>query len=344
MGYPLLCASHTVRGTCTIGTIRGTGANATITLLEGVYWTDPFTAGHNSNIIEAVKDLLEAADPGTYGMEASYLPQTFGRYTSFWEATGGGTGKFRPAGANTEGLRVYQRLGVSRTRDSATTFGATVEGGAVYGVWAPGNRAEVMPSWAHTQDNNTASSNQAWGGRSWSYSTGEPVRRRLMELQQVDRAYVKSETGLINVGTVDDDDDFSFETLMWPYLARGEMVRVYSDRSATTTYLTADVSASATSIAVASGTGIANGDTIWLDGERIWVVSGGGTATLTVERPDAWAHDSGAPVSKAHVATYVLDEDGGDVNIRSFTSARRGSNQTRYDMSIALVQTKFTED
>lgn len=341
--YPLFCASHTVRGACTVGIVRGTGANSTITVPEGVYWSDPLTAGHGTDLLTKVKTLVDAVDGGSYYMAAQYSGPVVGDgfYLTYWEATGGGAGKFRPAGANTEGLRVYQRLGVSRTRNS-TLFANQLFGGYPYGVWTPGNRAELMPSWAHTQDNNAASS-ASWGGRAWAYSTGEPTKRRLVELNQVNRAYVKPEDGVVS-GLESGDSDQTFETLLWPYLARGEMVRVYSDRDATTTYLTADCSASATTVSVASGTGILDDAVFWLDGERMSVVSGGGTATLTVERPDAWAHDAGAPVSLGHVATYMLDSDGGDVSMGGFTSQRRGSNQTRYDMAIALVQTKFVED
>lgn len=342
--YPLFCASHTVRGTCTLGTIDGTGANSTVTIPEGVYWTDVATQGHAaSNLWSKVNALIDADDGGAYGMSVTCSAQSLGRYSMSWDASISSSGKFRPAGANAEGLRVYQRLGVSRTTNSPVTFFQTVEGGPPYGVWTPGNRAEVMPSWTHTQGN-SGTSGEAWGGKAWTFSVGEPSKRRLIQLNQVDRGRVKIEDGSINIGDVDTDNDYSFETLLWPYLARGEMVRVYSDRDVTATYLTSDVTATATTLPIALGTGIANGDTIWLDGERIYVVSGGGTSTLTVERPDPWAHDAGAPLSLAHVATYVLDEDGGDVNIRGFTSQRRGSNQTRYDMSIALVQTKFTED
>jgi hypothetical protein len=342
--YPLFCASHTVRGTCTIGTLDGAGANDTVTLAEGVYWSDPKTVGHATELLTQVNALIEAGDGGSFGMSAAYNAQTLGRYTTTWEAASSSSGKFRPAGANTEGLRVYQRLGVSRTRNSTNTFFQVVEGGPPFGVWAPGNRAELLPSWTHDDISNAASTVPSLAGKAWTFSTGQPARRRLIELNQVDRAYVVAEAGEINVGDVDEDNDYSFKTLMWPYLSRGEMVRVYSDRDATTTYLTADVSATATTFPVGSGTGIADGDTVWLDGEKAWVISGGGTSTLTVERPDAWAHDAGAPVSKAHVATYVLDSDGGNINIGGFTPRRRAANQPRYDLAIALMQTRFTED
>lgn len=49
-------------------------------------------------------------------------------------------------------------------------------------------------------------------------------------------------------------------------------------------FLTADVTAVATSIPVTSGVGVANGDVIVIDQEMMLVTAGGGTATLTVDR------------------------------------------------------------
>lgn len=338
-GYPLFCASHTVRGTCTIGIIRGAGANSTITVPEGVYWTDTKMRALNTasvpDLFGRVAYLIDTVDTGAYSVEA-YPVAADTSTTSVFEATSG-SNKFRPAASNAEGLRTMWRLGVSQVRDSGTAFGSTFEGGYIPGIWGPGNRRERMPSWVPRQQN-AGGSAQAWGGDGWAFSVGAPSKRRTITLEQVDRARVVVESNAFNAGEVDISSDYSFESLMWPVLARGERVRIYSDPSLPTTYLTAACTAAATSISVASGTGIANADIIWVDGERMYVLSGGGTTTLDVHRQDPVAHAAYCPVSEGHVATYVLDVDGGNVNMGEFLPSRRAYNQPRYDLEISLIQ------
>jgi hypothetical protein len=60
---------------------------------------------------------------------------------------------------------------------------------------------------------------------------------------------------------------------------------LFTSRQAISTTLTSAISTYyATSIAVTSGTGIANGDIILIDQEQMTVTAGGGTTTLTVTR------------------------------------------------------------
>jgi hypothetical protein len=193
---------------------------------------------------------------------------------------------------------------------------------------------------------------RAWDGSAYGYRLGRPMRRALLSFQGLPAVSVWAR-GQVNGGyqrEVSGDHtppyagyDYSFETNVWRHLVNGERVRVYSDREAVTTYITAAVGAQDTTIAVATGTGIDDEDVIWLDGEEMQVLGGGGSGTLEVLRKpeNAVAHSAYAPVSKAHVATYVLDNDGGDTSMRDLAAQSRAYNQTRWDLDIPLLRTSF---
>lgn len=342
--FPLLVASHTVRGTCTLGYTDG--GNQTVTIPEGVYWTDPLV-GFIGSPFSGTVDLAgqigylisTASTPDV--LDAVYSsPSSNGTSKLAWSSTM--TSTLRPAGANTEGLRVYQRIGASRSAASPDMSG-TYDAGLVHGVWGPDTRPERdMASWAQGPVEGLGVVNRGFDGVAWAHSVGQPIRRRMMRFELVPAAFTRNETGLRNIGVDATDNDTTFETLMWNYLAAGEMVRVYSDRNATVLYLTAAMTATATTAAVSnSGSGISNGETIWIDGEQCYVISGGGTSTLTLDRPAPVPHPIYAPVSDAHVATYVLDNDGGNAGIGLLDVTRRAYNNPRYDIEIPLIETRW---
>jgi hypothetical protein len=221
------------------------------------------------------------------------------------EAAGFGGGTITPSTCNAEGKRVLQRLGLSPS--TSTLVNGTYDGGFPHGTWSPDwngqytrrERTFSVPERRRERGGTLV----GFSGRAWPSTIGANERRRAIILSTLDRRLVRNETGAINVGLDGTDNDGTLETLFWRWASRGELVRVYSAASAAKTYVTAAVTADAASISVASGVGLSNGEVIWLDGEQMKVTAGGGTGTLTVERPDPEEHPAGSPVSDAHVAT-----------------------------------------
>jgi len=338
MPVPLLVCSHTVRGTCTIGwTGAQTSSPETTTLPVGVYWNDPIYGTSKTlaySLQGKVAALMDVEEGGSIWTITPNPPPFIG----FWdEAAGFGGGTITPATCNAEGKRVLQRLGLSPS--TSTLVNGTYDTGFYHGIWSPydgtNSRKERNTSFPDVP-RERGGALIGFNRRSWPATIGTGSGSRVIVLDTVWRDLVRDEVGRVNRGT-DSDSDHTLFTLFWKWASRGEFVRVYSDKDATKTYVTAAVTAAATSISVASGTGIANDDVIWLDGERMLVTSGGGTTTLTVERPAAVAHPAGAPVSKAPVATYTLATDGGNVNLTMFEPERRRTSSPFYNVAIALV-------
>lgn len=337
---PILVCSHTVRGTCTIGFTRTNGVADTFTLPEGLYWPDPVYFASVSlaySLQGKVGALMNVEEGGTVWTIQPTGPHGLVEWT---ESAGGALAAITPATCNAEGRRVLQRLGLSPS--TASAISGTFSGGFPHGIWSPDwgglytrrERTFSVPERRRERGGTLV----GFSGRAWPATIGANERRRTIQLSTLDRRLVRNELGTINVGTEGDDADGTLETLFWRWASRGELVRVYSDSTATKTYVTAAVTAAATSISVQSGTGLADDEVIWVDGEQMLIVSGGGTTTLTVERPDAEAHPAGSPVSDAHVATYCLDMDGGNVTLLDFAPERRSASSPFYDVSIALVR------
>ena len=349
MPVPLLVASHTVRGTCTVGFNRaGDGVADTITVPEGLYWNDPI---YGSSIALAyslqgkVGSLLDTEEGATVWTIAPSGAGGSGGFVTWTETEGTGLSDITPATCNAEGKRILQRLGLSPSRVTTPVAGVW-DGGAPEGLWDTGDnggnyRAERNVTFPGMQ-RERGGVLVGFSGRAWPATVGTEEERRVIMLEAVPRVAVRDEVGAVNIGANGGpNDDYTLFTLFWRWASRGELVRVYSDKDATKTYVTAAVTESATTISVASGTGLANDEVIWVDGERMLIISGGGSGTLTVERPNATTHPAGAPVSDAHVATYALDADGGNVNLLDFAPVRRAHNDPRYDVEIALVRAKW---
>jgi hypothetical protein len=348
MAYPHFVCSHTVRGTCTIGFTRAVdGAAATITVPEGVYWNDPVYSDTKTlaySLQGKVCSLLDAADGGLADWTAS--PSAQFADTQWFEA-GYGTGwSITPATCNAEGRRVLQRLGLSPTTATVAVADEFI-GGLAHGLWCSLNRDGTAGRKERDTESFLGRHRTRGGvlvgfsGAAWPATIGYAETRRAVALNTITRELVKNETSRVNFGQESLDTDFTLETTFWNWASKGELVRVYSDVSATRTYVTAAVTDTATTISVASGTGLANAETIWVDGEIMRIVSGGGTGTLTVERPVPVSHPAGAPVSDAHVGTYSLDTDGGNVTLLDFAPARRSPSSPFYDVSIALVRANW---
>jgi hypothetical protein len=336
----LFCASHTVRGTCTFGFTKRSGAASTFTLAEGVYWTDPLTPLPSSSttpdLMSRIAYEMGVADGATtYAYTLATLSTPIYR-ASWFDFTGGATSSaFTPSTANAEGKLIYKRLGVHPF--SSTALSGGYSSGPIHGHWGPSTRLERTASMAGAR-NQIANVNRGFNGTAWTHSVGQPIQSRSIRFELVDRTFIRNEGNVFNQGT-SSDTDFTLETLLWQYLARGEMVRVYSDISGSTNYLTSSVTASSTTFPVNTGTGFINGGQYWLDGEPFYVLGGGGTATLTVERTAPVAHLKGSPLCTTHVGTYVLDVDGGTASIKLLDAVRRSDTAPQYDVTIPLVET-----
>lgn len=343
MPVPLLVASHTVRGTCTVGFNRATdGVADTITVPEGIYWNDPIY-GSSVSLAYSLQGKVASLMNTEEGASVWTInPSGAGGIVEWQETEASVLSDITPATCNAEGKRILQRLGLSPSTVSTPDGSGYFSGGFPHGLWDTHNgngqyRQERNVTFPGVQ-RERGGVLVGFSGRAWPATVGTEEERRVITLEAVPRVAVRDEVEAVNRGTEGDDTDRTLYTLFWKWASRGELVRVYSDRSATKTYVTAAVTATATTISVASGTGLADDEVIWVDGERMYIRSGGGTSTLTVERPEPVTHPAGAPVSDAHVATYALDADGGNVNLLDFAPVRRGYNNPYYDVEIALVR------
>jgi hypothetical protein len=344
---PLLCCSHTVKGTATISVLADAPTGAfTVTVPEGRYWTDPFVgalggeggspAVATTDLIARIAYLMDAATTGA----ASVFASTYGgglTYSYFYRSSIEDTAsqviwQFRGGNASTTtaGKKILGRIGFNKYADEPAARAAdNISIDCVGGVWTP-NRGESgdvdEPSDAFGGTNRSA------GGVAYPFSYGDELPRRTIRLQSLPGVLARwRDPGA-------SEDDFSFENLIKPYLLLGERLRYYADRSATATYLTAALSATAVSASVKHTT-VATNDWICIGGEWCKVTAGGGTTTLTLRRPRAVAHAIYTPVSLDFVADYALDADGGGISMRSFTPERTSNAADYWDIDIPLVRT-----
>ena len=333
------CVSHTVKGTATIRVTDGV-ANADTTIPEGVYWSDPVYGSLMTSVAPSLYGkfayLLDANATAVCALTEASLGSVFYNFrTAKYTVTGGlGDWWVSAAGCTTEGLRLLKPLCLRPMNDTSVLLDGEIIS-YTEGCWRA-NQGEYGSE--QEQAENMGATTRSFSGYGYGFRIGEPLRRRLIRFSGLPHAFTwNTSITVYNQSQF----DYSFQSNVWNYLARGEMVRVYDDESATHTYLSAALTATATSVSVASGSGISNSTKIWIDGEPVIVTSGGGTTTLKVERPFPVAHSIYAPVSTDRVATYVLDNDGGNANMGEFTAERRAYNQTRYDLDVPLLRTTF---
>jgi len=321
-----------------------------VTLPEGVYWTDPVygRADLPYCLASALFALINAADGDAVLTKAAAPNPTTGSTLiappayEYEDTTYSAPNALRvtPSTANTAGREVLTRLGFPPGTE--TDFAPFRGPGVVHGFWWPRDRQERNASWVERKST-MGSVLRSPSGLAYPYTVGGIGKTRNVVLERVQRDWVENETGKINTGFDDDLSalaDTSCFTLFWQWAARGELVRVYSDTSAPRTYLTSAMTATDTTCVVAGATGLAEGVVIWIDGEKC-IISGVAGVTLTVIRPEPVAHPAGAPVSTAHVATYALADDGGNVNQLDFMPQRVAPAVPYYDMDIALVRARW---
>lgn len=334
------CVSQTVKGTATINLYDGTTA-FNITIPEGVYWCDPvygtmatsaapslygqFAYQINANVtLSCTIDGVDTAGPAAYNFKGVD-----------YNITGGAAAVYaRPANCTTEGIRLLKALSLGAFKTATST---SYPAGFMEGFWRP-NQGEYGSQ--QEQYESMSGTVRSFSGVAYGFRIGNQLRKRVIRFSGLPQALVWS-SGVVQYGWGATIGDFSFESNIWKYASRGESVRVYDDESATHTYLSAAMTATAVSASVASGSGISDNTMIWIDGEQVYVEGGGGTTTLTVARPNPVAHSAYAPVSTDRVATYLLDNDGGQASMGEYAASRRAYNQTRYDLDVPLVRTVF---
>jgi len=351
MPVPLFVVSHTVRGTCTVGFRDTDGATArTVTVPEGVYWTDPVYGTDVRTdycLASKVFSLINTADASSdlaktvvfaATSTATLDDQPYVEYGDLNYIAGPDL-RITPSTSNAAGVEVLTRLGFNPSASTDINAAASAPVTVAHGYWWPRDRQERNTSWVERKDV-IGSTLRGIGGYAWPYTLGDIGRSRTVVLEAVDRRWVDDEVGYANSGVEDvagDLRDISCFNLMWRWAARGELVRVYSDVTATRTYITSAITSTSTSCVVDSATGITDGSVIWIDGEKV-IVNGIAGTTLTLIRPFAVAHPAGSPVSTAHVATYALAQDGGNINASIYEPVRRGPAIPTYDMEISLVR------
>lgn len=335
---PLLCVSHTVRGTATIAVEQSAGID-TIVVPEGMYWTDPKGLNSAKDLLKVFADLFFDTFGAPNGLASSYSPTSITTnglgYWAYYEPVGAFTDHktyFGNALTTTEGRRLARRLGLPVLNDSTVLNG---DFGVIEGVWSP-SLAE-FGSMQRPHYDGVGGLNPSWDGHVFPYSVGETLRRYKLRFDGLVEAEVWSK-GLVQAGT-NATNHLALETVLFKHLRRGELLRLYENRDATSTYTTVAMTALSITCTVAAS-GYVTGDIIWVDGEcmRVTGTSGGGVV-LAVERDDPVAHPAYAPVSEAFVGTFALDESGGEVNIAGFDPKRREHYDSRQDVDITLVQT-----
>lgn len=342
--YPRLCMGIVVTGTATIRTSLNTVATS-VTIPEGTYWGDPVYAGHKaSDTISAIGKLAErieadGTDAGTYTPALDLADDEIQMYPHWSTITrSANTMAILAAEAQntTPGRRFLRFLGWDPlTNQSASQSIAAQYTGT---VWDPIRGEDGSPEETPDPHAETVLSN---AGRAFGFSLGQPAITRVVSLPALSAEIVKRRLGTVtSTGHV---VTWDFETLMWPWLRAGQPCRLYADRTVTATYLTSALTSTGVSAAVASGTGIANGDVICINGEWVQVVSGGGTTTLVILRDDPApvSHPKYAPVSQDMVATYVLDQRDGGLQFKDIAT-RRGAGDDRWDFKLPLLRTSWT--
>lgn len=332
MAIPRLCCSHTVTGTASF--VYAYSGNHTVSLTAGTYWTDPIYSGgglSTCDLLQAVATLISAGGASS----SSYNLNTALGYAAATISTADDTQILAGNAAVTAaGRHALVRLGYPATSSSPPSAGPDIDAGTMGGFW--------QPTYCETSsliENDAGESGAvvvSADGSAYTTYTGDPERGRLLVVQACSGAntHPSTRSTFASVG-----QDVSFKTLIWKWLVRGEKVRYYANTSATYTYVTSAVTATDASIVLKSNTGVTAYSSLIVDGETMYATANTSGTTWSVDRHDPVSHAQYAPVGvNAFVGTYVLGNDGGNVNRGQFAPQRRAANQDRWDMEIALVR------
>lgn len=333
---PRFACSHTITGACTFRVASSTTHD--LTVAAGTYWTDPIYSGAWLRYV----DLAAAA---CYGIEPPGIDDVISSYV---DSDGDGVCVLGLSSAHelqflshanvtAEGKRLLARLGIppGTAYPAAGALSVTTRG--VLGAWGPNGRAE-SGSVNEVLAGETGSVSVSADGTAYAVYAADPQRSRLVVLQALAGQYVLR--GSRALGASGAAADYSLQTHLYDVLCRGEKVRYYADRAATYTYLTSACSATESAITLASNTGANAGDVAIVNGESMALVQNTTGTTWAVYRFAPVAHAAYEPVGMggAWVATYLLGEDGGNVNRGEFSPSRRAVNQDRWDVEISLVR------
>lgn len=345
---PMFCCAMTVTGSAVIKTSWGS-----ITIPEGVYWTDPIYSGMAKAadvtcLLAQLAHQLQAdlSDAGTYTVSydkdtGSVSGDTNSVYGTALSVSGS-TLQLLPQDAVTTamGRRILARLGYSQVAVTPSSAGTSIpSGGFMAGVWtSPRPESTDIDERADTFNARI----RTYGGRVYSVNFGEELRRRVVTLPAIPSKMARTARGNIDYANFltqsYPDNDRSLEFQLGPAYRDGELVRYYADVSAAATYLTSDLSASASSMTVASTAQFDTAATqlLYVDGEEIGYTGSTGTTFTGLIRNNPKAHSKYAPVCEDFVATYSLSESDGNVNLAEFAPRRRAPNQDRWDFEIPL--------
>lgn len=340
-----LCVSHTVTGTASLRINRSTGAGFTITVPSGTYWTDPvygtaLVQTSSPCLLGEIAQLLIDAMTGVplTWTKAYVTTAVAGIYQARHDTSETARWRMENAAATAAGRLVARRIGVDPVRAYPEAAADPVDTMLCCGIWEAGRVESADVD--EVQDLDTGGVTISDDGTAYALYTGDPTSRRVLSLAGVSSALTRRRARFPDIKDLSSTYyDTSYETLIHQWTRRGEKIRLYEDSSKTFTYLTAAVTATDTTITVASTTGFASDTTVCVDGEWMALISLSSGTTWNVRRHDPVAHSNYAPVGvAAFVATYLLDNDGGNVNRGSFAPARRAYNDDRFDLSVALVR------
>lgn len=333
---PQFCVSHTVRGTCTIVINSTSDGNKTITVPEGTYWVDPlfvlaFTASGDTRLHQVLGALIDTA----LGAATSWsLAAVSGYPTGFWtlKATLSAQPldfKFVGASCNDEGRRLLHALGVDGGNNDPSAnpaSPASVTWTWPAHTWCPG-RGDTSNATDEPSQYGVGTSLRLYGGSSTAFNLGRPQKRRAVRHTLLPGYLIHERTTYPGA---------SFMELVWPFIAAGEQVRYYADKSCTVARLDGAITASQGTIIPGNVFGLNTaGQIIWVDGEPMLVVSESG-GVLTVRRNPALAkaHASWVPVASDFVGSYVLDAD----SMKGIRPARSASRADIWDLDFDMVR------
>lgn len=336
---PLLCASHTIKGTATIRARNTVPTDYQLSLSNVRLWTDPLY-GTALKVVDSpcllgrLAYLLEALTPDaqTYTKTYFWNPTLRISFPTITASVGMAL-RGNDTGTNDAGRLILRRLGLPPYENLAAS-GSPVGSSYCGGLWASpesesGDLDETQRGFGNVIETR--------GGTAYTFNIGQPLPSRMLNIEMVDGQWVVPRDGSTIGRTV--TADRSFKRSMWEWLSIGEAVRYYADTVATHTYLTAACAKEDQSITVASTTGFTDGHELYLDGEKmeIYVITSG--TTMSVLRDKPVAHVKYAPVSTDFVGTYVLSKDGGNINRNGFRPKLRMIESDFYDMEIPLIRT-----